>query len=138
MYTENIATARTKVNTAFPGHVLTHQFLLSDIVSSGKVTRSTNVDQDVVLMSERNIYGQSIISSECNDGSGGPGWYTYDRTQFPLFALAPEFIQKGRSSYWLRDVVNASFFAYVGASGAANWEYAGRTDDVRPAFSIKG
>lgn len=138
MYTENIATARSKVAAAFSGHVLTHKFYLSNTVANGKVTGVTEVSQDVVLMSERNVYGQTIMSSECNDGSGGPNWYTYDRTQFPLFALAPEFIQKGRSYYWLRDVVSASSFAALPTSGRAYWIIASDSDGVRPAFSIKG
>lgn len=138
MYTANLATARTKVNTAFPGHVLTHLFYLSNAVKNGKVSGSAGVDQDVVLMSERNVYGQSIVSSECNDGSGDPNWYTYDRTQFPLFALAPEFIQKQRSSYWLRDVVSESRFAILSIGGYAHWYIASNFASVRPAFSIHG
>lgn len=138
MYTTNLATARSKVNSAFSGHVLSHYFYLSNTVASGKVTGSTQVQQDVVLMSERNVYGQSIISSECNDGSAGPNWSTYDRTQFPLFLLTPEFIQKERSHYWLRDVVSASSFVLVGSYGDAGWVSAHAFSRVRPAFSIKG
>ena len=136
MYTTNLATARSKVNSAFSGHVLKHDFHLSNAVTNGKVTGSTDVQQDVVLMSERNVYGQSIMSSECNDGSASPGWYTYDRTQFPLFLLAPEFIQKERNYYWLRDVVSASSFARVDTYGYASWTSAGYSFRVRPAFSI--
>lgn len=136
MYTTNIATARTKINSAFSGHVLKHEFYLSNTVANGKVTGAAKVQQDVVLMSERNVYGQSIISSECNDGSAGPGWYTYDKTQFPLFLLAPEFIQKKRTGYWLRDVVTASYFANVNTLGYANWNSASTASRVRPAFSI--
>lgn len=138
MYTANLATARTKINAAFSGHVLTHRFYLSNTVTNGKVAGSTEVDQDVVLMSERNVYGQPIMSSECESGTGSPGWYTYDRTQFPLFALAPEFIQKKRSTYWLRDVVTAFDFASVLTSGHANCYNASISAGVRPAFSIKG
>ena len=87
-------------------------------------------------MSERNVYGQSIMSSECNDSSASPSWNTYDRTQFPLFLLAPEFIQKERNVYWLRDVVTASSFAHVYTNGIANWTYASYPFRVRPAFSI--
>lgn len=136
MYTTNIATARSKVNSAFSGHVLSHYFYLSNTVANGKVTGATQVQQDVVLMSERNAYGQSIMSSECNEGSAGPSWYTYDRTQFPLFLLAPEFIQKERTGYWLRDVVTASYFACVHTYGGANWNNASPSYRVRPAFSI--
>lgn len=137
MYTTNLATARSKINTAFSGHVLTHKFTLSDGVENGKVTHSVIVDQDVVLMNERNVYGQTIMSSECNDGSADPQWRTFDRTQFALFALAPEFIQK-TIYYWLRDVVSTVFFATVSQGGESSRNTAGSNDDVRPAFSIKG
>lgn len=136
MYTTNIAAARTKVNTAFSGHVLTHYLFLSNAVTNGKVDNSVNAGIDVVLMSERNVYGQSIMSSECANGTDNPGWYTYDRTQFPLFALAPEFIQKERAAYWLRDVVSASIFADVNSRGEAYWNSASNSARVRPTFSI--
>lgn len=138
MYTANIATARTKVNNAFPGHVFSHHFYLSNKVANGKVTESTIVNQDVVLMSERNVYGQTIMSTECANGVDKPGWLTFDRTQFPLFMLAPEFIQKERASYWLRDVVTASYFAFVGADGSSYCGISYPSPRVRPAFSIKG
>ncbi len=136
MYTTNLATARSKINSAFSGHVLKHDFYLSNSMSNGMVAGSIHIQQDVVLMNERNVYGQSIMSSECNDGSKGPGWYTYDRTQFPLFLLAPEFIQKERIYYWLRDVVSASYFAGVADNGSAYWNNASNSYRVRPAFSI--
>lgn len=138
MYTTNIDSTRIQINNTFPGHVLKHEFRLSSIVTNGKVVGVTNVNQDVVLMSERNVYGQTIMSSECNDGSSNPFWHTWDRTQFPLFVLAPEFIQKERSTYWLRDVVNASGFARVNTNGLADWYDAHASCGVRPAFSIKG
>lgn len=138
MYTANIATARAKVNTAFPGHVLTHQFYLSNAVTKGKITGSTYVQQDVVLMNERNVFGQTIMSSECNDGLIGSSWYTYDRTQFPLFALAPELIQRDRSAYWLRDVSSEICFVHVRHLGSVEQEVAIVSLDIRPAFSIKG
>lgn len=138
MYTANLATARTKVNAAFSGHVLTHQFYLSNAVENGKVSSSINTNQDVVLMSERNVYGQIIMSSECADGKSQPGWDTYDRTQFPLFALAPEFIQKQKSIYWLRDVVASASYTNVATDGRASCQYTTYSFGVRPAFSIHG
>lgn len=127
-----------KINVAFSNHVLTHEFRMSNAVSNGKVSGSMSVNESVVLMSERNVYGQTIMSSECNDGSDNPSWYTYDRAQFPLFALAPEFIQKDRNYYWLRDVVSATYFAGINTIGFASRSGAGDNAGVRPAFSIKG
>lgn len=139
MYTENIATARSKVTAAFSGHVLTHMFYLSDTVKDGKVSGSKEVTQDVVLMSERNVYGQTIMSSECaNDVYYAPNWFTYDKTQFQLFALAPEFIQKERNAYWLRDVVTSGSFSRISSDGFSSNSSASILSGVRPAFSIRG
>lgn len=136
MYTANMETAVAKIKAAFPNHVNGNQFYISNAVTNGKVTGSTTAYLYTALMSERNVYGQTIMSSECANGSDNPGWYTYDRTQFPLFALAPEFIQKQRSTYWLRDVVSASSFAHVSTDGISDWYNAGYSCGVRPAFSI--
>ena len=38
--------------------------------------------------------------------------------------------------YWLRDVVSASGFAYVGSGGNANYTYASYSLGIRPAFQI--
>ena len=136
MYTAYIATARTKINSAFSGHVLSHQFALSTAVSNGQVAGTGAPIQDVVLMSERNVYGNVISSSECNGNGGGVGFSTFDKTQLPLFLLAPEFIQKERVTYWLRDIVAQAYFAEVGMSGSSGWSSANQIRGVRPYFSI--
>lgn len=139
MYTANIASARAEFQNAFDAsHILTHPFYLSSAVTNGKVTGSTNVNQAVVLMSERNVYGQTIMSSECNDGSGSSAWLTFERAQFPLFALAPEFINKAHTTYFLRDVVSDALFAIVNNYGVANSGSASATFGVRPHAEIHG
>lgn len=138
MYKNNLATARSIVESTFSGHVLIHELCLTNSTSNGKVIGSTRINVDVTLMNERNVFGQTIMSSECANGTDNPGWFTYDRTQFPLFALAPEFIQKQRLSYWLRDVVNDSSFVSVRSGGDVSFDSANSSRGVRPDFLIRG
>lgn len=138
MNKQNINTARTKIKAVFANHLVTHQLYVSSGTSSGVVTSSDVIDADVVIMNERNVFGCLIMSGEYNRGVLNNALYTYDRTQFPLFALAPEFIKAKSGSYWLRDIVNISAFVGIFSNGFPEYVSAGDTRSVRPAFAIKG
>ena len=56
-------------------------------------------------------------------------------SQFPLFALAPEYIHR-RFFYWLRGVRSATNFASVSAAGYANDNSASNSVGVRPFFFV--
>lgn len=56
-------------------------------------------------------------------------------SQFPLFALAPEYIHR-RFDYWLRGVRSAASFALVGSDGRATSSYASSSLGVRPFFFV--
>lgn len=56
-------------------------------------------------------------------------------SQFPLFALAPEYIHR-RFDYWLRGVRSAAAFAYVGSGGYADYGGASYSRGVRPFFFV--
>ena len=87
-------------------------------------------------MTEQNCYGGKVFGAG-NDGSTVPALYTVDKSQFPLFAFRPDMISN-RNWFWLRDVVSAANFAYVGYGGYAYYYYASNAAGVRPAFSIIG
>lgn len=61
--------------------------------------------------------------------------YRVEKSQLPLFAHAPSMISN-RQTFWLRDVVSASYFAYVGLYGYADCGNASYSVGVRPAFCI--
>lgn len=56
-------------------------------------------------------------------------------SQFPLFALAPEYIHR-RFAYWLRGVGGATSFAGVGNAGGAGYYGASFSLGVRPFFFV--
>ena len=62
---------------------------------------------------------------------------TIDKSQLPLFALEPSRICN-RANWWLRDVVSAASFAFVGYGGRAGYLNASSSYGVRPTFGITG
>ena len=86
-------------------------------------------------MTEENVYGGKVFGA-VNNGSTIPSLYTMDKSQYPLFAFRPDLISN-RTTFWLRDVASAAFFAFVAHDGVAGYGHASRAIGVRPAFSIK-
>lgn len=137
MYTEGLAEAKTKINSAFgSSHILSHRQLLVNAVTNGKPSGGSWYDSTVELMTEHNVYGGKIFGVG-NDGSTTPYLYTVDKSQFQLFAHDPSMISN-RQYNWLRDVVSAIGFALVHSIGNADSNDATGIYGVRPAFSIIG
>lgn len=137
MYTEGLAEAKTKINSAFgSSHILSHRQLLVNAVTNGKPSGGSWYDSTVELMNEQNVYGGEIFGVDNND-SPVPYLYTIDKSQFPLFAHDPSMISN-RQGFGLRDVVSTTSFAVVNADGRAGQANSSFTVGVRPAFSIIG
>jgi hypothetical protein len=134
MYTANLATAKTTINSAFGSAVLTHRDLLVNAVNNGYPSGHAWYDSSVELPNEIMMYGSYIFTASAN-GSVIPYLYTINKTQLALFAVAPKFITN-RANYWLRDVVSAAGFANVYAYGYARDTYASTSCGVRPVFPI--
>lgn len=134
MYTEGLEQAKTTIKAAFSGHVLSHRIYLSNATSNGKASAGAWVDSEVDLMCEHMVYGNGVFSP-VSDGSTIPNNYRVEKSQLPLFQHEPSRICN-RASWWLRDVISASHFAYVRASGYAHCHYASFSFGVRPAFCI--
>lgn len=115
-------------------HVLTHRVYLTNAVTNGKPSGGAWFDSDVELMNENMVYGSHIFAPGC-DGSTIPTNYTVEKSQLPLFQLAPHLISN-RQWFWLRDVVSSACFARVGTGGAAGYFNASGEFGVRPAFVI--
>lgn len=140
MYTSNLASAKTTINSAFgSSHVLTHREHLTNAVTNGYPSGGGWVDSKVELMSESQVYGHPHFAPAVAWASGTnttiPNNYTIDYLQFALFQQAPEFVRT-RETYWLRDVVSAATFARVVDRGAASAGDASYSSGVRPAFAI--
>lgn len=135
MYTKGLTQAKTTINSAFgEAHVLNHRQYLQNATTDGYASGGSWYDSTVELMTEQNVYGGEIFSNIQN-GTALANSYTVDKSQYPLFAFRPDMISN-RQWFWLRDVVSASDFAYVGYNGSANYSNASNALGVRPAFSI--
>lgn len=135
MRLEGLAQAKEKAVAVFGAdHVLTHRVYLTNAVTNGKPSGSAWFDSDVELMNENMVYGSHIFAPGC-DGSTIPTNYTAEKSQLPLFQLAPHLISN-RQWFWLRDVVSSAYFASVNGYGSAYCTGASTENGVRPAFVI--
>lgn len=136
MYTEGLGQAKTQIQNTFGvSHVLTHRLLLTNATTNGYASGGAWFDSVVDLMCETMVYG-SMIMSPMNNGTNIPYNYRIEKGQLPLFQMAPQYTFNRSGTYWLRDVVSASLFAFVNSGGNANSNYASNAYGVRPAFCI--
>lgn len=134
MYTEGLEQAKTTIKAAFSGHVLSKRIYLSNATANGKASAGAWCDSEVDLMCEHMVYGNGVFSP-VSDGTAVPNNYRVEKSQLPLFQHEPSRICN-RATWWLRDVISASYFAFVGSYGYASYTYASLSLGVRPAFCI--
>lgn len=134
MYKSNLERAKTTIKSAFSGHVLKHRIYLTNAVANGRASGGAWCDSEVDLMCEQMVYGSGIFSP-VSDGSNVPTNYRVEKSQLPLFQHEPSRICN-RATWWLRDVITASDFAFVGGTGGALYGVASTSLGVRPAFCI--
>lgn len=134
MYKSNLEQAKTTIKSAFSGHVLKHRIYLTNAVANGRASGGAWCDSEVDLMCEQMVYGSGIFSP-VSDGSNVPANYRVEKSQLPLFQHEPSRICN-RATWWLRDVITASYFAFVGGYGDATCGDASDSYGVRPAFCI--
>lgn len=135
MYKTNMANAKTIVNAAFQGSVLTHREHLCNAVANGKQSGGAWFDSSIELPSEIMMYGH-IHFGNASDGNTIPNIYTPSKTQLALFMVCPRFITDRSHVQWLRDVVSSASFAGVGGDGHATCYYASNSRGVRPVFPV--
>lgn len=141
LYKNGLTQAKTTFNTAFgSAHILNHREYLVNAVTNGKPTGSDWYDSTVDLMNENMVYGGRQFSP-MPDGSDP--WntcrnYTIDKSQLPLFRLAPWMSFVRDQWCWLRDVVSAALFADCGGNGNAGCSAASDAGGVWPAVGLIG
>jgi hypothetical protein len=135
MYKSNLANAKTIVNAAFQGSVLTHREYLCNAVANGRPSGGAWFDSSIELPNEPMMYGHPHFSPT-SDGSTVPSIYTISKTQLALFMVCPRFIVNRSYNQWLRDVVSSAYFAYVNGNGNAHYYYASDSYGVRPVFPV--
>lgn len=134
MYKSNLKQAKTTIKSAFSGHVLKHRIYLTNAVANGRASGGAWCDSEVDLMCEQMVYGSGIFSP-VSDGSNVPVNYRVEKSQLPLFQHEPSRICN-HTTWWLRDVITASTFAFVNLYGNAGFNSASNSLGVRPAFCI--
>ena len=134
MRKSNLEQAKTTIKSAFNGHVLKHRIRLTYEVENGRTSDYVWYDSEVDLMCEQMVYGSGIFSP-VSDGSNVPANYRVEKSQLPLFQHEPSRICN-RATWWLRDVITASSFAFVDHGGRAACGAASTSLGVRPAFCI--
>lgn len=135
MYKSNLANAKTIVNAAFQGSVLTHREYLCNAVANGRPSGGAWFDSSIELPNEPMMYGHPHFSPT-SDGSAVPSIYTISKTQLALFMVCPRFIVNRSYNQWLRDVVSSAGFASVSGDGGSNYTYASTSLGVRPVFPV--
>ena len=135
MYKKNLANAKTIVNAAFQGSVLTHREHLCNAVANGKQSGGAWFDSSIELPSEIMMYGH-IHFGNVSDGNTIPNIYTPSKTQLALFMVCPRFITDRSHVQWLRDVVSSAYFADVSDRGFPASNSASLSYGVRPVFPV--
>ena len=135
MYKSNLANAKTIVNAAFQGSVLTHREYLCNAVANGRPSGGAWFDSSIELPNEPMMYGHPHFSLT-SDGSTVPNIYTISKTQLALFMVCPRFIVNRSYNQWLRDVVSSADFAFVDFFGHTNSYGASNSLGVRPVFPV--
>lgn len=135
MYKSNLANAKTIVNAAFQGSVLTHREYLCNAVANGRPSGGAWFDSSIELPNEPMMYGHPHFSPT-SDGSTVPSIYTISKTQLALFMVCPRFIVNRSYNQWLRDVGSSAAFAYVYSGGNADYGNASSSRGVRPVFPV--
>ena len=135
MYKSNLANAKTIVNAAFQGSVLTHREYLCNAVANGRPSGGAWFDSSIELPNESMMYGHPHFSPT-SDGSTVPAIYTISKTQLALFMVCPRFIVNRSYNQWLRDVVSSAGFAVVNNLGHSNYGGASASIGVRPVFPV--
>lgn len=141
LYKNGLTQAKTTFNTAFgSAHILNHREYLVNAVTNGKPTGSDWYDSTVDLMNENMVYGGRQFSPMPD---GTDPWntcrnYTIDKSQLPLFRLAPWMSFVRDQWCWLRDVVSAAGFAGCNGNGYASCTNASDAGGVWPAVGLIG
>lgn len=107
MRTTNLASAISTIEGIFGTHLKTHREIFANAVTTGKASGWAWYDCKVELMNEQMVYGASAWGESTYNNGYQVG---SSRQQLPLFSLNPQSINT-RQSYWLRDVISATYFA---------------------------
>ena len=128
-------------NTLGNGHLVAHDMLMGTAVGSSLVNRSGSAggatsswkwqnDQYITLMTEAQIYGETIWSSSGYDtGQANTKLAAFNLVRWNKFC--------GKRYMWLRDVASGSDFCWAGWGGGADYAGAAESGYVVPLILLK-
>lgn len=133
MYTTGLTRAKTIINEAFPGIVLSHREIFAKSTSAYEWYDST-----VDLMNEVMVYGSVFFRAKYTEISQ---ILTVDATQLALFRLNRELIMPEDEPYrstWLRDTNGSNTYSATNREYGmvTAWDAAHEDVGVRPVFAI--
>ena len=135
MFTTHLAQAITTITNKFgSSHLLTHKVYLKNATANGYESDGAWYERVVDLMTEEMVYGSKEFKNIVN-GTNVPANYNVQHSQLSIFRLRHDLVCN-RGGYWLRDVVNAAYFAGVSGYGTCNYAAASNSLGVRPAFLL--
>lgn len=141
LYKNGLTQAKQTVAAAFgSAHILNHREYLVNAVTNGAPTGTDWYDSTVELMNENMVYGSKQLSpmSDGTDPWNACRNHTIDKSQLPLFWLAPRMKFVRDQGCWLRDIASAARCAVSGGYGTSSVGSAGSTYGVWPVFGICG
>lgn len=139
LYKNGLTQAKTTLNTAFgSAHILNHREQLVNATTNGKPTGMDWYDSTVELMNENMVYGGRQFSPipDGNEPQNTCCNYTIDKSQLPIFRLAPWMSFNRSNWFWLRDPVSSTYFAHSDNLGTANCTQAAATGGILPVAGI--
>lgn len=133
--TDVLPTLQATIEGAFGSdNVLVRRTRLTSSVIDGLPNASTWVSSKVELLTESMVIGRGAFGTHNANGFN----VGEKACQLPLFSLEPKYVNIGRRSYWLQDVMSAASFAYISSYGLAFYASANNSGSigVRPFFCL--
>lgn len=137
MYTTNLASFISTIEGDFgSGHILSHDNMLTSVVSGNNVTSwAWRDNRKVDIMSEVMVFGHNSKASTPSFETGA------DKKQLAIFMLNQSLMigindNNERAGWWLRDIASSTKFTGVTASGFSSDPAASSEYGVRPAFLV--
>lgn len=129
------------LKSAFGNRLLAIDQYFSSQTQNNRVSANTWQSATAFAMTEQNVYGTTIFSAP--SGYNGTTFkiatnQTLDKSQYPLFRLAPQYQFCVGQTYWLRNVGSDTTFSTAANTGVAHVSFAEGGFGLRPAFNITG
>ena len=129
----------TQLKTVLGTHLLTHRCLLSNAMTADTLSMagagwkgaSTNwawYDCEIVLLSEVEVYGSTVLSSSFYDIGEAC-------QQLPVFQFI-HHSKLARNWFWLRCVASSTYFCRAASGGRADCTHASNVRGVRPLILL--